>query len=109
MPSEGDLAILRWNATTNKWVELYGITTPSINLPDGTVIAVGSTTGLQIGESGDKLGFAGATPVVRPSALTAKDAGTANSGDATTDGVIDNNRTRIEEIEGALQALGLLS
>ena len=35
--------------------------------------------------------------------LTAKDTGTANSGDATTDGVIDNNRTRIEELEAMLK------
>lgn len=42
-------------------------------------------------------------------ALTGKDAGAVNSGDATTDGVISNNRTRIEEIEVQLQALGILS
>jgi hypothetical protein len=41
--------------------------------------------------------------------LTAKDTGTANSGDTGTDDIIDNNRTRIEEIEDALKALGLLA
>ena len=41
-------------------------------------------------------------------ALTAKDAGNANSGDSATDDIIDNNRTRIEEIEAALQREGVL-
>jgi hypothetical protein len=43
-----------------------------------------------------------------PTSMTAKDAGTANSGDATTDGIIDNNRTRIEEIETQLKRLQIL-
>lgn len=41
-------------------------------------------------------------------ALTAKNAGAVSTTDATTDAVIENNRTRIEEIEQALQNLGLL-
>lgn len=40
--------------------------------------------------------------------LTAKDTGTVNSGDSTTDGVIENNRTRIEELENMLIEAGLL-
>lgn len=44
----------------------------------------------------------------RQSALTSKDGSTVNSGDATTDGVIENNRTRIEEIETRLQALNFI-
>jgi hypothetical protein len=50
----------------------------------------------------------GIGPNTTPS-LTAKDTGTANSGDAGTDSIIDNSRTRIEEIEDALKTLGLLS
>lgn len=42
-------------------------------------------------------------------ALTDKNTDTANSGDATTDDIIDNNRDRIAEIEAALQAVDLLA
>jgi hypothetical protein len=44
-----------------------------------------------------------------PAALTAADAGAIDSGDATTDAVITANRTRIAELEAALQAAGLIS
>lgn len=40
-------------------------------------------------------------------ALTAENAGTVNSGDGTTDDVIEANRTRIGEIEAILVANGL--
>lgn len=43
---------------------------------------------------------------VKQAALTAKNTDTATSSDAD---IVDNNRTRIEEIETALQNLGLLS
>lgn len=59
--------------------------------------------------SAPMIGFLGATAVVRPSALTAANGGTINSGDATTDAVIGNIRTRLGELETKLQALGLLS
>jgi hypothetical protein len=77
---------------------------------NGTV-AVGILTAggeVSIAHASGKLGFYGATRITRPSALTAADSGTINSGDATTDGVIDNNRTRIGELETKLQALGLI-
>lgn len=41
-------------------------------------------------------------------ALTTADAGTVNSGDATTDGVINNIRTRLNELEARMQANGLI-
>ncbi len=53
--------------------------------------------------------FFGETPISQPTALTAADAGAINSGDATTDGVIGNMRTRLGEIESKLQALGLIA
>jgi predicted nucleic acid-binding protein len=42
-------------------------------------------------------------------ALTAANAGAVNSGDATTDAVIANLRTRVGELEALLQSKGLLS
>lgn len=60
--------------------------------------------GMEIEASGAaaKLAFYGGTTVVRGAALTAADAGVVNSGDATTDGVINNMRTRINELEARL-------
>jgi hypothetical protein len=55
------------------------------------------------------MGFFGVAAVVRPTALTAADAGAINTGDAGTDTVIGNMRTRIGELETKLQALGLLT
>lgn len=52
--------------------------------------------------------IASGVPVRDPMVLTAQDTGTVNSGDTTTDDVIENNRTRIDEIETALVDLGLL-
>lgn len=56
-----------------------------------------------------RIGFYGATPVVKPAALTAANAGTLDTGDATSDAVIGNMRTRIGELEARLQSLGLLT
>lgn len=47
---------------------------------------------------------------LRPgAALTAASTAVANSGDATTDALINNLRTRVNELEARLQALTLLS
>lgn len=56
-----------------------------------------------------KVGFFGATPVVKPTALTAANASALNTGDATSDTVIGNIRTRLGEVETKLVALGLLT
>ena len=47
------------------------------------------------------------TRLAQGAAMTAADGGTVDSGDATTDAVIENNRTRIAEIEVILQANNL--
>lgn len=49
------------------------------------------------------------TQPVAATALTAAEAGAVNTGDAGSDTVITNIRTRVGEIEDVLQALGLLS
>jgi len=58
---------------------------------------------------GNKLAFYNSTPVSKATALTAVDAGALNTGDATSDAVIGNMRTRIGELESKLQAYGLLT
>lgn len=45
-------------------------TCDSLTVTDGGNIAIGATTGSQVGGANAKLGFFGVTPVVRPSALT---------------------------------------
>lgn len=82
----------------------------SISIADAKNIVVGSTTGTQIGTaSTQKIGFFGNTPVVKPSALTAADNATINTGDAASDTAITNMRLRILQIETRLQALGLIT
>lgn len=73
--------------------------------------AAGGKTGIIMATSGTavQLGFFGVAPVVKPTALTAANAGAINSGDATTDAVISNMRTRIADLETKLTALGLLT
>jgi len=73
--------------------------------------------GGEIARFGNSSGAAGPNPEVsffgvalarQQGPLTTQDPSIVNSGDATTDGVINNNRGRIEEIENALRAYGLL-
>lgn len=79
-------------------------------MADAANIQVGTTTGTKIGIGATaKIGFYGATPVVQQTALTAANASALNSGDATTDTVIGNMRTRINELETKLKNLGLLA
>jgi hypothetical protein len=73
----------------------------------GVTIQANSTTRISVDGTG--IGFFAAAPVAKPSALTAANAGTINSGDGTTDAVIANMRTRINELETKIQSLGLLS
>jgi hypothetical protein len=71
------------------------------------VIGVGANTRFKADNTG--IGFFGVTPVARASALTAANNGTLNTGDATSDTIIGNMRTRIAELESKLQAYGLLN
>ena len=94
---------------------------------------LGSTTGSKIGATGDKIGFLGATPIVRPSALTTQLTTITASAPGTPDyaiadltnitpygfttqdegqtvlKVIANLQTRVSELETKLQSLGLLT
>lgn len=66
---------------------------------DGTILSTGSTTGLKIGNSStEKIGFYGATPIVRQGSIAAP------SGGATQD---TQARTAINSLITVLQNLGL--
>lgn len=79
-------------------------------LAEGADIAAGTAAGSRIGTSAlQKLGFYGAAPVVRPAALTAPNAASIDSAwDAIEQGVVENLRTRLNELEVRLQSLGLI-
>lgn len=62
-----------------------------------TTLALGSTTGTKIGATGDKVGFLGATPIVRQGAITNP------SGGATVD---TQARSAISAILSVLQSFG---
>lgn len=115
--SDGTIQPVSDSATALKLCNAAGTAIATIDttnnrlvLADAANVQVGTTTGTRIGiATTAKLGFYGVTPVTQPAALTAADAGTINSGDATTDAVIGNMRTRIGELEAKLKALGLLA
>lgn len=69
----------------------------------GSVVRIGIDPG-----TGGQIGFFGVTPAARAAALTAANNSALNTGDATSDTVIGNMRTRIGELETKLQAYGLL-
>lgn len=61
-------------------------------------------------EISGNVGFFGTTAAAQQGPLTGQDSGTVDATYGTAEAnVIDNNRTRIAEIETALQNLGLLA
>lgn len=64
----------------------------------------------KISHLGSTLGFYGATPIAKPSSLTAPNTSVIGTIFTITEsGVLGNTRTRVNEIEARLQSLGLLS
>lgn len=63
-----------------------------------------------LAHKGASLGFYNVTPVTRPTALTAADASTVDTTYGTEESAVINNlRTRLNELETKLQSLGLLT
>jgi len=50
------------------------------------------------------VGFYGTDPVTQGAALTTSDTNSPNSGDATTDAIIANLQTRVDELEARLDS-----
>lgn len=82
---------------------LIGTTTDGMTASGSLAIAK------DLAHRGTKAGFFNTAPVTKPTALTTADASALNTGDATSDTVIANMRTRIGELETKLQSLGLLA
>jgi len=79
------------------------ISTKNILTDTTTVTKIGTATN-------QKIGFYNTTPVIQPTALTVADAVTIDATfDSTEQTTMINMRTRINEIETKLQALGLLA
>lgn len=100
MPAGTDVA-LRNGASSTLTV---GQTLITLNASDGVRLVSG-----RLEHDGNEVGFYGVAPTTQPAALTAADSSAVNSGDATTDAVINNIRTRVNEIESKQQSLGLLA
>lgn len=99
------------NGGENAVTELVHNGTSALSLVANTAggsVLITSTSGDRFKANATGIGFFGVTPVARAAALTAADANTINTGDATSDTVIANMRTRIGELETKLQAYGLL-
>lgn len=70
-------------------------------------IKLATTTGTKIGTATNELlGFWNATPIAQPAALTAADATATDGTIGTADTIINNLRTRLNELEAALSASG---
>lgn len=97
------------SATDYERLTLKAVTTSDFRIiPEAG--GTGTLRGLQVGTSSGKLGFFGTTAVTKPTALTAADASTVDSTyGAEESTVINNLRTRLNELETKLKALGLLT
>ena len=74
---------------------------------DAFNIAFGTSTGTKIGKlTTQKMGFWNTTPIVQPTALTASDATVTDGTIGTADTIINNLRTRLNELEAKLSAAG---
>jgi hypothetical protein len=75
---------------------------------DILTLLAGGFEGIRIEENTGviRLGFYTAVPVIQATAMTTADVNAPNSGDATTDTLISNLRTRINELEAMLSASG---
>ena len=82
-----------------------------LTIADGSNIILNTTTGTKIGTAtGQKIGFFNATPVAQRSALTAANASTIDGTyGAEEAAVLANIRTRLGEVEAALETLGLVA
>lgn len=86
----------------------YGVLIEDITGPTNPYAWYSGAGYHRFGSSSARIGFFGATPVVKQAALTGANAGTLNTGDATSDTIIGNMRTRIGDIEARLQSYGLI-
>jgi hypothetical protein len=100
----GDLIIKSGLATGTGYssIKLQAPTAGSTGTADATFATL-----IELGNN--KIGFFGVTVVARPTAMTAAGTYTLNTGDAGSDTEITLMRTRINELETKLKALGLLT
>jgi hypothetical protein len=75
---------------------------------DGTNTQLDTVWTTKKGWSGSTLAFFGGPQQTRAAAMTAPNAGAINSGDGTTDAVIGNLRTRVNELEAIVKRYSLL-
>lgn len=98
---------------TDGSLQVVGVlrTDSGLTLGDAVDITIGTVTGTKIGQAGSKIGVYGATPVGKWATLTAASAASISTTTygATEAGVINNTRTRLNDLESRLQVAGWLS
>lgn len=107
--ADKDLSLVQENASS-EFVNV--VVTPTANY---TVTFDSSknpivTNMIQVNHASSSVGFFGTAPTTKPTALTAADPTVIDSTyGADEEGVLNNVRTRLGELETKLQALGLLA
>lgn len=83
----------------------------NLQFQDGRNIQLATGTGSKVGTAiGQKIGFFNATPVAQQAAMTAVNNSTIDTTYGTEErDVITNTRTRVSELETALENLGLIA
>ena len=104
---DGNVIYSGSGSSPSSWLNFSGATYISTDTNTPLILRANATERIRINNTG--IGFFGVTPVARAAALTAANNGTLNTGDATSDTIIGNMRTRIAELEAKLQAYGLLN
>jgi hypothetical protein len=90
-------------------VTLYRSAANVLKTDDKLLITLDAEIDGALDHDGLTVGFYGVTPTTRPTTLTAANAIATDGTVATNDTITNNLRTRINELETKLQALGLLS
>jgi hypothetical protein len=105
------MANFPFNISKSAWKVFIAKNLPSVLSVSGSVLELQNTTGdVIVGGTGGKAGFFGKTPVTKPTAMTASDASVVDATyGAQEQAVITNLRTRVDEMETKLKALGLLT
>jgi hypothetical protein len=93
-----DKMILQKELVVNNKVTIGG----NLKLKDGSTVSTGAGTGVKFGDTGDKIGFLGKSPVGQQATVTAP----AGGGGATTDAIDISARTAINQIKAYLTAFG---
>lgn len=93
-----DKMILQKELVVNNKVTIGG----KLTLKDGSTVSTGTGTGVKFGDTGEKIGFLGKSPVGQQATVTAPSGG----GGSATDAIDVSGRVAINQIKAYLTAFG---